>query len=152
MLKLNNKQTHPAYFSETKQVDKKVMKQYQALFKVPKENIPNRNLHQQTCNTAKTNSMLQMVNVAFSASRLLMMRMHKLVIRCQDQMEDTKLDQCQNTCSGMMDLNKNKVSFNFLKSVEVKSINNEIGLLHPSAHELWQEEEIRNRLMEILVG
>ena len=51
-----------------------------------------------------------------------------------------------------MDLNKNKVSYNFLKSMEIIHINNETVLLHPSAHEFWEEDEIRNNLMEFLVG
>ena len=38
------------------------------------------------------------------------------------------------TCLGKMDRNKNKVSFNFPKSLEIASINKEADLLHPCAH------------------
>ena len=38
------------------------------------------------------------------------------------------------TCLGKMDINKNKVSFNFPKSLEIASINKESDLLHPCAH------------------
>ena len=50
---------------------------------------------------------------------------------------------------------QNKVSFNFLKSLEIAHINNETMLLHPSAHEFWEEEsptESRNIHFCIIVG
>ena len=50
---------------------------------------------------------------------------------------------------GMVDINKNKVSFNFLKSLDIAAINRELDLLHPCAHEFWEEEEIRNSLHEL---
>ena len=56
------------------------------------------------------------------------------------------------TVEGMMDINKEKVCFNFLKSLEIGNINNDTLLMHPSAHEFWEAEEIRNKLMELLVG
>ena len=52
----------------------------------------------------------------------------------------------------MMDINKEKVCFNFLKSLEIANINNETLLLHPIAHKFWEEEEIHTKLMEFLVG
>ena len=63
-----------------------------------------------------------------------------------------KLKPMPKTVEGMMDINKEKVCFNFLKSLEIANINNETLLLHPSAHEFWDEEEIRTKLMEFLVG
>ena len=44
----------------------------------------------------------------------------------------------------MVDLNKNKISFNFLKSLEIVNINNK--------NEFWEDDEIRNNLVEFLVG
>ena len=56
------------------------------------------------------------------------------------------------TCEGMMDVNKEKVCFNFLKSLEIANINKETMLLHPCTHEFWEENEIRNNLLELLVS
>ena len=52
----------------------------------------------------------------------------------------------------MMDVNKNGVQFNFLKNLEISNINNEVGQLHPSTHEFWEEEHIRKSLLDFLVG
>ena len=52
----------------------------------------------------------------------------------------------------MMDVNNNEVQFNCLKSMEITNINIETLLLHPSAHEFWEEEEIRKSLLEFLIG
>ena len=43
-----------------------------------------------------------------------------------------------------------KKSFNFLKSLDIAAINNEIELLHPSAHEFWEIEETRAEFLEFL--
>ena len=51
----------------------------------------------------------------------------------------------------MMDLNKNGVSFNFLKNLDIININNETEQLHPSTHEFWEEDEIRKSPMDYLV-
>ena len=52
----------------------------------------------------------------------------------------------------MMDPNKNKVQFNFLKNLQIKNINMEVEQLHPSTHEFWEEEHIRKSLMDYLVS
>ena len=52
----------------------------------------------------------------------------------------------------MMDANKNKVQFNFLKNLDIKNINMEVEQLHPSTHEFWEEEHIRKSLLDYLVG
>ena len=52
----------------------------------------------------------------------------------------------------MMDINNDGVKFDFLKSLEISNINKETSLLHPSAHEFWEEEEIRKNLLNFLVG
>ena len=56
------------------------------------------------------------------------------------------------TCEGIMDVNKEKVCFNFLKSLEISNINKETMLLHPCVHEFWEEDEIRNNVLQYLVG
>ena len=53
---------------------------------------------------------------------------------------------------GMMDINKHKVSFNFLNLLDIAANNRESDTLHPCAHKFWEEEEFRNSLLEILVG
>ena len=63
-----------------------------------------------------------------------------------------KTKQIPTTLDGMMDINKNKVTFNFLKSLEIQNINNETMLVHPSTHEFWEDEEIRMNLLTFLVG
>ena len=36
--------------------------------------------------------------------------------------------------------------------MEITNINKETSLLHPSAHEFWEEEEIRKSLLDFLVS
>ena len=52
----------------------------------------------------------------------------------------------------MMDVNKNHIQFNFLKKLEINSINMEVEQLHPSTHEFWEKEHIRKSLLDFLVG
>ena len=52
----------------------------------------------------------------------------------------------------MMDVNKEKVQFNFLKDLEIKNINKEVEQLHPCTHEFWEEDNVRKSLLDILVG
>ena len=59
-----------------------------------------------------------------------------------------KLKQIPKTVQGMMDVNRNKISFNFLKSLDIAAINNETDLLHPHTHEFWENGEIKNYLLE----
>ena len=54
------------------------------------------------------------------------------------------------TIEGMLKVNMLKKSFNFLKSLDIAAINNEIELLHPSAHEFWEVEETRAEFFEFL--
>ena len=54
------------------------------------------------------------------------------------------------TIDGMLKVNMLKKSFNFLKSLDIAAINNEIELLHPSAHEFWEVEETRAEFLEFL--
>ena len=49
-----------------------------------------------------------------------------------------------------MDVNRNKNSLN-IKSLDI-AINNESDLLHPCAHEFWENEEIRNNPLQFLVS
>ena len=52
----------------------------------------------------------------------------------------------------MMDVNKNRVQFNFLKNLEIVHINNEVEQLHHSTHEFWEEDQIRKSLLGYLVS
>ena len=63
-----------------------------------------------------------------------------------------KAKEIPKTSHGMMDANKNKVQFNFLKNLDIKNINMEVEQLHPSTHEFWEEEHIRKSLLDYLVG
>ena len=51
-----------------------------------------------------------------------------------------------------MDINKEKVQFNFLKYLEISHINMEVEQLHPCTHEFWEEDNVRKSLLEYLVG
>ena len=125
-------------------------KDLKGLFKIPVENKFEINLHQQVCNTSK-NQYDNSNGECF---------LHGLVFTEDEQIGNWvsrtngryKLKPMPKTVEGMMDINKEKVCFNFLKSLEIANINNETLLLHPSAHEFWEEEEIRTKLMEFLVG
>ena len=48
-----------------------------------------------------------------------------------------------------MNVNNIKITFNFLKSMDIASINKETDLLHPGAHMFW-DEEIRMKFMDFL--
>ena len=52
----------------------------------------------------------------------------------------------------MMDVNKEKVQFNFLKILEIGNINMEVDQLHPCTHEFWEEDHVRKSLLDFLVG
>ena len=51
-----------------------------------------------------------------------------------------------------MDINRSKVQFNFLKNLEISTINMEVDQLHPSTHEFWEEDNVRKSLLDFLVG
>ena len=52
----------------------------------------------------------------------------------------------------MMDVNTNRVQFNFLKNLTINNINMEVEQPHPSTHEFWEDEHVRKSLMDYLVG
>ena len=52
----------------------------------------------------------------------------------------------------MMDVNKQKVPFNFLKNLEISNINMEVDQLHPCTHEFWEEDHIQKSLLDFLVS
>ena len=52
------------------------------------------------------------------------------------------------TIEGMLKVNMLKKSVNFLKSLDIAAINNEIELLHPIAHEFWEVEQPRADFLE----
>ena len=51
-----------------------------------------------------------------------------------------------------MDINKNGVQLNFLKSLEINNINNEVGQLHPRTQEFWKEDYIWESLLDFQVS
>ena len=125
-------------------------KDLKGLFKVPKEMSFEANLHQQICNTAKnqyesTGGEIFLHGIAFTEDE----QIGNWISRTNGRY---KTKQIPTTLDGMMDVNKNKVTFNFLKSMEIQHINNETMLVHPSTHEFWEEEEIRMNLLTFLVG
>ena len=50
---------------------------------------------------------------------------------------------------GMMNVNSIK-KFQFLKSLDIASINNELESLHLSTHEFWKEEKVRKQFLEFV--
>ena len=98
-------------------------KDLKGLFKIPTENNFEVNLHQQVCNTSKnqyesTNGECYLHGIVFKKDE----QIGNWVSRTNGRY---KSKQMPKTCEGMMDLNKNKISFNFLKSLEIVNINNE---------------------------
>ena len=125
-------------------------KDLKGLFKVPKEMSFEANLHQQICNTAKnqyesTGGENFLHGIIFTEDEQIGNWISRTNGRYKTKPIPTTLD-------GMMDVNTNKVTFNFLKSLEIQHINNETLLVHPSTHEFWEDEEIRMNLMKFLVG
>ena len=49
-----------------------------------------------------------------------------------------------------MNVNRPEKTFNFLKSLEIASINNETDMLHPGTHMFWDNKEIRSKFMDYL--
>ena len=49
-----------------------------------------------------------------------------------------------------MNVNYTKKPFNFLRSLDIASINREMEMLHPGTHEFWDNEEIRSKFMDYL--
>ena len=54
------------------------------------------------------------------------------------------------TIDGMVNVNTMTKSCNFLRSLDIAAINNEIRILHPYVHEFWEEEKIRTDFFEFL--
>ena len=52
----------------------------------------------------------------------------------------------------MLNVNLTEKSFNFLKSLDIVAINNEIELLHPTTHDFWEDEESRAKFLEFLAA
>ena len=115
-------------------------KDLKGLFKIPTETKFEANLYQRICNTAKnqfdsTNGECYLHGLVFTEAE----QIGNWISRTNGRYKTKPMPK---TCEGMMDLNKNKVTFNFLKSLEIIHINNETMLAHPSTHEFWEEEEI----------
>ena len=65
-------------------------------------------------------------------------------------MQGYRTIQLPNTAEGFMNVNNTKKTFNFLKSLDIASINKETEMLHPGTHMFWDNEEIRAAFMEYL--
>ena len=93
------------------------VKDFRGLYKVPKENIPFGNLHQQICNIAKyqfdaTNGQCNLFGLNFTTDE-------QIVNRISRSNGSYKKLQMPNTNEGMMNINVTKRSFNFLKSLDI---------------------------------
>ena len=125
-------------------------KDLRGLFKIPTENKFEVNLHQQVCNTSKnqfesTLGECCLFGLSFTEDE----QIGSWISRTNGRYKSKPMPK---TCEGMMDVNKEKVCFNFPKSLEIANINKETMLLHPCTHEFWEEDEIRNNLLEFLVS
>ena len=125
-------------------------KDLRGLFKIPTENKFEVNLHQQVCNTSKnqfesTNGECCLFGLSFTEDE----QIGSWISRTNGRYKSKPMPK---TCEGIMDVNKEKVCFNFLKSLEISNINKETMLLHPCVHEFWEEDEIRNSVLQYLVG
>ena len=49
-----------------------------------------------------------------------------------------------------MQLNDTKKQFNFLKSLDIADINSKVEILHPSAHEFWENVNVKKEFMDYL--
>ena len=65
------------------------------------------------------------------------LKVNKLQIGFTEPMVHIKV-KFPKTLEGMLSVNSMKKIFNFLKSLDIAAINNEIELLHPSTHEFWE--------------
>ena len=125
-------------------------KDLRGLFKIPKENVVIGSLHQQICNTAKNQFDLEQRAIAlFGLQFTEDEQIGNWISRTNGRFKTKEIPK---SCHGMMELNKNKVQFNFLKNLEIKNINMEVDQLHTSTHEFWEEENIKESLMQFLVG
>ena len=119
------------------------VKELRGLFKISKTNIQTGSLHQQICNTAQkqfgeTNGDCSLFGLDFTKDEHITNWIHRAN-------GTYKKVQFPKTLEGMLSVNSMKKSFNFLKSLDIAAINNEIELLHPSTHEFWEDEETRTK-------
>ena len=124
------------------------VKELRGLFKIPKSNNPTGSLHQQICNTAKrqfdeTNGDCSLYDLDYTKDE----QITNWINRTSGAYRKMQFPK---TIDGMLKFNMLKKSFNFLKSLDIAAINNEIELLHPSAHEFWEVEETRAEFLEFL--
>ena len=108
------------------------------------------NLHQQICNTAQkqfeeTNENCSLFGLDFTKDEQITNWIHRAN-------GSYKKVQFPKTIEGMLSVNLMKKSFNFLKSLDIAAINNEIEFLHPCTHEFWEDEETRTKFLEFLAG
>ena len=126
------------------------VKEFRGLFKIPRENISlvsANTLHQQMCITAKdqfesTNGECNLFGLYFTHDE----HIANWISRTQSY----RTIQLPNTAEGFMNVNNTKKTFNFLKSLDLASINKETDLLHPGTHMFWDDEEIRTKFKDYL--
>ena len=107
-------------------------------------------LHQQICNTSKNQFDLEPRDIAlFGLQFTEDEQIGNWISRTNGRY---KAKTIPTTINGMMDVNRQKVQFNFLKNLEISNINMEVDQLHPCTHEFWEEDHIRKSLLEFLVG
>ena len=125
-------------------------KDLKGLFRMPKEFLAMGSLHQQICNTSKNQFDLEPRDIAlFGLQFTEDEQIGNWISRTNGRY---KAEEIPKTINGMMDVNRQKVQFNFLKNLEISNINMEVDQLHPCTHEFWEEDQIRKSLLEFLVG
>ena len=111
------------------------VKEFHGLFKIRKENtllVSANTLYQQICITAtdqfeSINCECNLFGLDFTKDE----QISNWKSRTQGNYRTTQLF---NTAEGFRDVNRTKKTFNFLKSWETASINNETDMLHPGTH------------------
>ena len=126
------------------------VKEFRGLFKISRENIALvslNTLHQQICLTARdcfesTQGECNLFGLEFTKD--------EQISNWLSRVDNYKQIQLPSTAEGFMNVNNIQRTFNFLKSIDIASINNETDLLHPGAHMFWDDEEIRSKFMNYL--
>ena len=121
------------------------VKEFKGLFKKPKTNIPVGSLHQQICNTSK--NQFDLANGHCNLYGLDCAMDEQITNWRQRKSGIYRKLQFPKTIEGMMNVNAMKKSFNFLKSPDIASINNEIKMLHTCVHEFWEDKKIRKNFL-----
>ena len=125
-------------------------KDLRGLFRTPKEFLGFGSLHQQICNTAKNQYDLETREIAlFGLQYTEDEQIGNWISRTNGRYKAREIPKSSH---GMMDINRNKVQFSFLKNLEISNINMEVDQLHPSTHEFWEEDNVRKSLLDFLVG